>query len=225
MDWRMKMVNENYTDITFVLDKSASMSDCVSDTIGGFNKFMKKQKGGKGKCRITTYLFDKPGSLKKLHNDVPITEIPQLTAEQYVADGWSTAYLDALGKTIDETGYRLVKMDEKDRPGKVLFVVLTDGLENASIELNREQVAKKLDIQENNYDWDFVFLGANFDAVGAYGGMLKKTGRSFNYSKDETGVMFEGLSHATSGLRCASLLTKNKVNFAAIIEDAVKDSK
>lgn len=209
------MVNANYTDITILLDKSSSMQGAESVTIEGINEFVKSQTKVEGKCRVSLALFDSPGNLNVVHDAVPISELPQLNSDVYVADGWSTAYFDALGQTIKKTGERFANMPESERPGKVLFVVMTDGHENDSREFTRGMLSRILERQENTYDWDFVFLGASFDAVSEYGTLLSKEGRSANYDKGDTVFAFNNLSKNVTSYRGASLQAKNAVDLSA----------
>ena len=211
------MTNENYCDITFILDKSGSMARCVDDTIGGFNSFIKDQRKIDGKCVVNTYVFD--SSYQQIHKNVPIAELDELTSKEYVAGGM-TAYFDALGRAIDDAGVRFIGLEESERPGRVLFVVITDGAENSSQEYNRDQVAKMIKTQESDYDWDFVFLGADFDAVKSYGNMLGKAGRSANYGKGYTKKTLRSLSQNVSAYRGTSLSGKNAIN----LTDGIGDS-
>lgn len=158
-------MKKGFTEIVFLLDKSASMSGRTSDTIGGFNGFLKEQKEVEGEANITLVQFAGLGETVP-YKTVNINEQEELTTETYRANGGSTAYLDALGKVINETGQRLHELRESQKPEKVVFVVMTDGLENASREFTREAIRSMIKHQEDKYSWQFVFMGANFDAVG-----------------------------------------------------------
>lgn len=210
------MTNENYCDITFILDRSGSMAGCVDDTIGGFNSFIKDQRKIEGKCRVNTYVFD--SQYQQIHENVPIAELGELTQKEYNIGGL-TAYFDALGRAINDAGSRFAKLEESERPGRVLFVVITDGAENSSKEYNRDQIAEMIKKQEGTYDWDFVFLGADFDVVTTYGNMVSKTGRSANYSKGMTGQSLHALSQNVTSYRGASLNGKNAVDLTANVGD------
>ena len=211
------MTNENYTDITFVLDRSGSMQGCVSDTIGGFNSFINKQREVEGKCRINTYVFDQ--NYKQVHENVPIAELGELTEKEYSIGGL-TAYFDALGRAINDAGSRFAKLSESERPGRVLFVVITDGHENASKEFNRDQISAMIKKQEGTYDWDFVFLGADFDAVTSYGDLISKSNRSANYSKGQTMDAFSQLCSNVTSYRGVNVSAKNAVDLTADIGDS-----
>jgi uncharacterized protein YegL len=153
-------MNQNLTEIIFLLDRSGSMEGLESDTIGGFNSFVKKQ------CKIgdtllTTVLFDDKYEI--LHNGVDAVNIV-LTDREYYTRG-STALLDAVGKTILDVGFRLSRTEEYKRPHKVIFVITTDGMENASREFTYEKVSQMISRQREMYQWDFIFMGANIDVA------------------------------------------------------------
>lgn len=176
-------MNNNLTEIVFILDRSGSMSRLTNDTIGGFNGFIEKQKQESGEAVLTTILFD--DKYEVLHDGINIKEIPTLTGKEYFVRG-STAYLDAIGKTINTIGNKLNNMSEEERPGQVIFVITTDGQENASKEFSCEQIKQMVEHQTNVYNWQFIFLGANIDAVTE----ASKLGIRFsaNYSASSVGV-------------------------------------
>ena len=150
----------NLTDITVLLDRSGSMSSIASDVVGGFTEFVESQRRGAGDAVLSLVQFDSKAidtlfTAKSVHEvELPIHFEPR----------GSTPLLDALGQTIVSTGARLRAMRESDRPGRVIFVAITDGLENASHEYNLERVREMIQHQESVYKWDFVYLGANVDA-------------------------------------------------------------
>jgi len=154
-------MNMNLTEIVFLLDRSGSMGGLESDTIGGFNAFIEKQSQLEGETIVTAVLFD--DRYEMLWNGVKATEA-KLTNKEYYVRG-CTALLDAVGKTILDLGYRLSKTDEEKRPGKVIFVITTDGLENASREFTYEKAKELIKHQQEKYNWEFIFLGANIDAA------------------------------------------------------------
>ena len=155
-------MKKEYTHVSFLLDRSGSMEKLVGDTIGGFNKFLKDQKVEKGKCTFSLVQFDH--EYKKVHEFEDIKKVNKLTKSSYIPRG-STSLLDSIGRLAVETGEKLSNMDEKDRPEKVLFITLTDGLENTSKEYTADLISDKVKHQEEKYNWKFVYLGANQDAI------------------------------------------------------------
>ena len=154
-------MKENLTEIVFILDQSGSMQPLESDTIGGFNSYVESQKKEPGEAYITTVLFDDQYEI--LHNHVNINDVPPLTSAQY-RPGGLTALMDAIGRTINSVGKRLADTPEEERPSHVIFVITTDGYENASREFDREQVKRMIQHQQDKYSWQFLFLGAGIDA-------------------------------------------------------------
>ena len=154
-------MNMNLTEIIFVLDRSGSMGGLETDTIGGFNAFLDNQRHLDGKTLVTTVLFDNQYEL--LWNGIDANNV-KLTSREYFIRG-TTALLDAVGKTILDVGYRLANTKEDDRAGKVVFVIITDGMENSSREFTYSKVKELIQHQQQKYSWEFVFLGANIDAV------------------------------------------------------------
>jgi hypothetical protein len=178
-------MNENLTDISIVLDRSGSMSVVKTDTIGGFNDFLKAQKACPGEAVLTLAQFDDKYDI--VHNGINIQDVPELNDETFVPRGW-TALLDAIGRTINATGARISALPEDARPSKVIFVILTDGQENSSKELTREEVMKMIKHQTKTYKWDFVFLGANQDAIQAGVRMGILANNSMTYAADAKGT-------------------------------------
>jgi hypothetical protein len=161
---RFSMSDPNYCDITVVLDRSGSMGPVVDDTIGGFNRFLQDQQAAPGRATLTLVQFDH--EYEFVHQGKPVGEVPPLDRNTYGPRG-STALLDAVGRAIQETGARLEAMPEGSRPGKVIFVILTDGMENASREFTRDRINQMISHQREVYSWDFLFLGANQNAIHA----------------------------------------------------------
>ena len=153
-------MNQDLTEIVFILDRSGSMGGLESDTIGGFNGFVRKQ-AEIGQTSLTTVLFDDRYEI--LHNGIDAGKAV-LTGKEYFTRG-CTALLDAVGKTINDVGNRLDKTPEDSRPGKVIFVITTDGLENASREFGYGEVKKMITHQTEKYGWEFIFMGANIDVA------------------------------------------------------------
>lgn len=157
-------MNNHLTELIFVLDRSGSMEHLTDETIGGFNSLITRQRNKEeSDAYVTTVLFDDRYEL--LHDHMPIRDIPRLTGAEYYARG-CTALLDAVGRTIDSVGRRLARTAEEDRPGKILFVITTDGYENASREYSKRRIKEMITLQQNTYNWNFLFLGADIDAVG-----------------------------------------------------------
>ena len=147
------------TDITLVVDRSGSMEQVQKDAQGGVNSFIKEQAKEPGEALLTLVQFDT--EYEFLHEGVPISQVP----EYKLVPRGMTALLDAVGRAINETGERLSKMKEQDRPGLVIFVVMTDGLENSSKEFSKDLIKEMIKRQQEKYNWHFTFLGANQDAI------------------------------------------------------------
>lgn len=193
-------MKENLTDISIVLDRSGSMESVRTDTIGGFNTFLKKQKEFPGEANLTLAQFDDQYEI--VHNGKNIKDVPELTAETFVPRGW-TALLDAIGRTINATGERLSVLPEGERPSKVIFVIMTDGLENRSVEFTREKISEMIKHQTKTYQWDFVYLGANQDAikVGTSFGMGKWNTMSYAANKIGTKLAFDSVNEKMCAYR------------------------
>jgi len=205
-------MDNNYTHISFVLDRSGSMDSVRGDTIGGFNSFLKEQQKEKGRCTFSMIQFDT--EYETLYEFLPIKSVKKLTEKTFSPRG-CTALLDAIGKTIDSTGKELAAMEEKDRPGKVLFVILTDGIENASTEFTREKIFEMITHQTENYKWNFIFLGANQDAIEAGTSIGVKAGNSLSFSNSADGndLLYAKMSQKVSGYRGMS-----SVDYSAVVE-------
>jgi len=176
-------MNQNLTEIIFILDRSGSMGGLESDTIGGFNGFVKKQAEA-GQTSLTTVLFDDRYEI--LHNGINAGDAI-LTDNEYFTRG-STALLDAVGKTINDVGRRLSDTPEDSRPGKVIFVITTDGLENASKEFNYDKVKKMITHQSEKYGWEFIFMGANIDVVKEGSKLGIRADRSLGWASSPKGI-------------------------------------
>lgn len=155
-------MKKNLTELVFILDRSGSMAGLVQDTIGGFNAMVKKQQSEPGEALVSTVLFDNDSQV--IHDRVPLTQVPELTEKTYYVRG-CTALLDAVGDAIHHIGNVHKYAREEDRPEKTLFVITTDGMENASRRYSYEKVKEMISRQQEKYGWEFVFLGANIDAT------------------------------------------------------------
>lgn len=193
-------MNNNLTEIVFILDRSGSMDPIAADTIGGYNAFIEKQKLEPGEAKLTTVLFD--SMYEVIHDGVDIQKVEPLTSEQYWARGM-TALMDAVGRTINSVGERLAATPEDERPGNVIFVITTDGLENASREFTRERVKQMIEHQTNKYSWQFMFLGANIDAAAEAVSMGIDAQFAANYSASDIGTksVYATMDCAVSALR------------------------
>jgi Mg-chelatase subunit ChlD len=194
----MTAMRKDFTDITIVLDRSGSMESVADDTIGGFNRFLLDQKQAPGDGVLTLVQFDH--EYEFVHRARPLAEVPPLSRETFVPRG-QTALLDAIGRTLNDTFERLAKTDEAQLPGSVIFVILTDGHENASREFSRETVFKMISERQAKQGWTFVFLGANQDAIEAGGGLGIAAGTSLSYAATPDGVRLSVKSLSTSVLR------------------------
>lgn len=180
-------MKKDLTELVFILDKSGSMSGLETDTIGGFNSLLEKQKTEKGDARITTVLFD--NNYEVLHDREDIRRINPMTEKEYFVAG-STALLDALGRTINRIGKAMSQTHEQDRPDKVMFVIITDGYENASREFKYSQIKRMIENQKTKYSWEFIFLGANIDAIATAEKFGIREDNAVNYNADTDGMKF-----------------------------------
>ncbi|MDI9496234.1 MAG: VWA domain-containing protein [Bacillota bacterium] len=176
---------KNLTELVFILDRSGSMSGLESDTIGGFNSMLDKQKKETGDALVTSVLFDHDYEL--LHDRVNIKKVEDMTEKEYFVRG-TTALLDAIGKTINHIRKSISDTAEEDRPDKVIFVIITDGMENSSREYSKDKVKGMIEDQKAKYSWEFVFLGANIDAVKTAADFGIHEDRATNFCADSQGI-------------------------------------
>jgi len=201
----------NLTELVFILDRSGSMGGLESDTIGGFNSMLAKQQAEPGDCRITTVLFD--NEYEVLHDRIDIKAVSPITEREYFVRG-STALLDAVGKTINKIGGVQKNTAEEYRAAKVLFIITTDGMENASREYTYDQIKTLIERQKSDYGWEFIFLGANIDAASVAGRFGIDKSRAQNFHNDSEGIVlnYRVLSKTVSYLRkapCAAPLAED----------------
>lgn len=201
-------MKNNITELVCILDRSGSMSGLESDTIGGFNSLIAKQKREDGACFVSTVLFDTECNV--LHDRVPIEKISQMTASDYVPGG-CTALLDALGGAIHHIGNIHKYARKEDVPEHTIFVITTDGLENASKRYTSSKIKRMIERQKNRYGWEFIFLAANIDAVETAEHIGISRTRAANYSADGEGTasMFSVMSKAVSAVRCREELSED----------------
>ena len=198
---------EDLTELVFILDRSGSMSGLESDTIGGFNSLVEKQKQQRGKCLVTTVLFD--SRVVTLHDRVELQDLRPMTREDYCVGG-CTALLDALGGTIRHIANIHRYARPEDVPARTSFVIMTDGLENASRCFGSDEVKRMIRHEKEKYGWEFLFLGANIDAVETAERIGIQRDRAVNYHPDELGVRmaYKAVSDAVSARRaCAEPLS------------------
>ena len=193
-------MKNNITELVFILDRSGSMSGLESDTIGGFNSLIEKQKTVEGKCWVTTVLFD--SRCETIHDRMDLSEIRPMTGEDYCVRG-CTALLDALGGTIRHIARIHKYAREEDVPEHTTFVIMTDGLENASHRFSAGEVKKMIEHEKEKYGWEFLFLAANIDAVETAGHIGIRPDRAVNYHADSRGtcVAYETVARAVCKTR------------------------
>ena len=192
--------NNNVTELVFILDRSGSMAGLESDTIGGFNALLKKQKQEDGDCFVSTVLFD--NRCEVLHDRVPLEKVKPLTDKDYTVRG-CTALIDALGGAIHHIGNIHKYARPEDVPAHTLFVITTDGMENASRRYTADEVRKTVERQKEKYGWEFLFIGANIDAVETAGRYGISADRAANYNADGAGthILYESVSETVANVR------------------------
>ncbi len=201
-------MKKQLTELVFILDRSGSMFGLEADTIGGFNSMIAKQRREAGEALVSTVLFNTTTTV--LHDRVPLSRIEPMTERQYQVGG-CTALLDAIGGAIHHIGNVHKYAREEDRPEHTLFVITTDGLENASHSYSADQVRRMIRRQRENYGWEFIFLGANIDAVETAAHIGIDRSRAVNYHSDSRGtpLNYEVLSEAISSVRSCKPLEEN----------------
>lgn len=209
----------NLTEMVFILDRSGSMERLTRDTVGGFNSMIEAQKKEEGEAYITTVLFNNDYEI--LHNHVNIQEVGPLI--EYLPYG-TTALLDALGNTINMIRKRLSDTPEEERPSKVIFVIVTDGIENASVEFTKAQVKEMIQHQQDKYSWTFMFLGANMDAVSEAGGLGINTDFAKTYTANSRGTqsVYTTMASTMSCMRSVDFDSKDtRSNGYQIVKDSL----
>ena len=196
-------MKKNLTELVMILDRSGSMSGLESDTIGGYNGMLKKQRETEGEVLVSTVLFDDRSEV--LFDRVPLDQMPEMTSKDYYVRG-CTALLDAIGGAIHHIGNVHKYAREEDRPEKTIFVITTDGMENASRMYSYARVKQMVERQKEKYGWEFLFLGANIDAIATAGRFGISADRAANYNSDHEGTAlnYEVLSEAVSVMRCCA---------------------
>ncbi len=194
-----KKVNNNITEIVFILDRSGSMSGLEKDTIGGFNSMIEKQKKQDGKAYVSTILFDHESIV--LHDRLPLEQIKPMTENDYTVRG-CTALLDAIGGAVKHISNIHRYARPEDVPEHTMFVITTDGLENASRRYNSRDIKKMIE-RKKEEGWEFLFIGANIDAIETANTYGIGSDRAVNYNADSqgTGVVFEAVSETVAKFR------------------------
>lgn len=200
-------MKNNITELVFILDRSGSMAGLESDTIGGFNAMIGKQKKEDGECYISTVLFDNISEV--LHDRVKLSDIKPMTDKEYTVRG-CTALIDALGGAIHHIGNIHKYARPEDVPEHTMFVITTDGMENASQRYTSDQVKRMIERQKEKYGWEFLFIGANIDAVETAQRYGISSDRAVNYNADSegTGILYESVACAVSNVRKRAPLDK-----------------
>lgn len=201
-------MKKNLTELVFILDKSGSMANLEQDTIGGFNAMIEKQKKIGGECLVSCVLFD--NTQKVLYDRVPLSEVSPMTDKDYCAGG-CTALVDALGLAVKHIGNIHKYAREEDIPEHTIFVITTDGMENASRIYSSEKVKKMVSKKTEKNGWEFLYLAANIDAVETGAAIGIKSGRAANYKCDEmgTGMLYETVCEAVGSMRKSSKISAN----------------
>ena len=196
-------MKENMTELVMILDRSGSMGGLEKDTIGGFNSMLEKQRREEGEVLVTTVLFDHVVEI--LHDRVPLEKVRPMTEREYYVRG-CTALLDAIGSTIHHIANIHKYAREEDRPEKTIFIITTDGLENASKEYSYSVVKKMVEHEKEKYGWEFLFLGANIDAIATAASFGIGEDRAVRYESDSQGTAlnYEVLNDAVRTMRSAA---------------------
>ena len=193
-------MKKNLTELVFILDRSGSMAGLEGDTIGGFNAMIEKQRGEPGEAVISTVLFD--NETEVIHDRIPLDRVPRLTEKEYYVRG-CTALLDAVGGAIHHIGNVHKYAREEDRPEKTLFVITTDGMENASRRYTYDKVKAMIERQREKYSWEFLFLGANIDAAREAARFGIRADCAADYHADSIGTeaVYESVCEAVCQVR------------------------
>ena len=193
-------MNSNLTELVFILDRSGSMAGLESDTIGGFNAMLEKQRREEGNAYLSAVLFNNNSTV--LYDRADIKRVEPMTERQYFVGG-CTALLDAIGGAVHHIGNIHKYAREEDRPHKTVFVIITDGMENASRRYTYDEVRRMVELQREKYGWEFLFLGANMDAISAARRFGIREDRAVRYECDARGTQlnFEVVSETIGCIR------------------------
>ena len=198
----------NTTELVFIIDRSGSMQSLEADTIGGFNSMIEKQKKEEGECYVSTVLFDDVSTV--LHDRIPLSEVQPMTKEEYYVGG-CTALIDAIGGAIHHIGNIHKYARKEDVPANTLFVITTDGMENASRKYSSREVKHMIERQKKKFGWEFIFIGANIDAVETAASIGIAKNRAVNYVHDSEGTqcLYQAVSNVASNIRCCAPMAAN----------------
>lgn len=213
-------MSKGYTEIVYILDRSGSMGGLEADTIGGFNSMMEKQKKTGEKAIVSTVLFD--DECEVLHDRISIDRVEKMTDEDYYVRG-CTALLDAVGGAIHHIGNVHKYARSEDRPEKTIFVITTDGMENASSHYSYDKVQKMVKRQQKKYGWEFIFIGANIDAYAEAQRFGIRKDRAVNYVCDDIGTanVYAGVSKAV----CSVMIANNIEEMEECLSDSGWDEE
>lgn len=215
------VMKKNLTELVFILDRSGSMSGLEADTIGGFNSMIEQQKSEDGEALVSTVLFDNESEV--IHDRIDIQKAPALTDKEYRVRG-CTALLDAIGGAIHHIGNIHKNARSEDVPEHTLFVITTDGMENASHRYDYKEVKKQIERQKTKYGWEFLFLGANIDAaeVGSKIGISRDRTVTFRNDSEGQALNYKVVSEAARCMRASGVIEND---WASQIEKDVKSRK
>ena len=211
----VEKIKNGITEMVVIIDKSGSMAGMEEDTVGGFNAMIEKQKKLDGKCYVSTVLFSNRSSV--LHDRIDIQKIEPLTEREYCVGG-GTALLDAIGGAIHHIGNVHKYARNEDVPEHTIFVITTDGMENASCEYDSERVKQMIRRQEERYGWEFIFVAANIDAVETARNIGIRRERAANYRQTKEGVSrsYYAMSEAITAVRACCA---DEMNLEELLED------
>ena len=201
-------MKEQLTELVFILDRSGSMSGLEGDTIGGFNAMIEKQKKEPGEAYVSTVLFDDESEV--LHDRIPLDKVPKMTDKDYSVRG-CTALIDAIGGAIHHIANIHKYARPEDVPSRTVFVITTDGMENASRRYTSKEVKRMIEKEKDKYGWEFLFIGANIDAVetGARFGIDRQHVSNYKADRRGTELLYDCVGEAVSQVRCHAPLAAN----------------
>lgn len=194
------MANQNLTLIAFLLDRSGSMQSIKSDVVGGFDAFLTEQRGGDGECRVTLAQFD--NEYEVVYHAMPVADVPPLSLHPRN----STALLDSMGKLITDTAAEIAELSDDDKPGTVIVAIMTDGLENASHEWSRPAIKSLVEQQTNEFGWQFLYMGADQDAVEVGKDLGVRAEQSVTYGRGKSREAMAAMSGNVRGYRNARMV-------------------